>query len=109
MKGSILHIILLLFIFNACFGQVKVDSEARIIVHGIVMDGSTLAPVSDSKILINSIFSSVSNVDGTFSFYVGRKDTVFFKHLGYKQTSFFVSDTLKGLEFVAGVYMQSDT
>jgi hypothetical protein len=109
MKGSILHIILSLFIFNACFGQVKVDSEVRIIFHGIVMDASTLAPISDSQILINSIFSSVSNVDGTFSFYVNRKDTVFFKHLGYKQTSFFVSDTLKGLEFVAGVYMQSDT
>lgn len=109
MKDGILHIILSLFIFNACFGQVKEETDARMIFHGIVMDASTLAPISNSQILINRNFSSVSNVDGTFSFYVARKDTVLFKHLGYKQTSFFVSDTLKGLEFVTGIYMQSDT
>jgi hypothetical protein len=109
MRDRILHIILSLFIFNACFGQVKEETDARIIFHGMVMDASTLAPISNSQILINSNFSSVSNIDGAFSFYVNRKDTVLFKHLGYKQTSLFVSDTLKGLEFVAGVYMQSDT
>jgi hypothetical protein len=94
---------------NASFGQVREDPAARIIFHGIVVDASSLAPISNSQILINNIFSSVSNNDGTFSFYVNRKDTVLFKHLGYKQTSFFVSDTLRGLEFVAGVYMHSDT
>jgi hypothetical protein len=109
MKSRILHLMLSLFIFNACFGQVKEEKDARIIFHGMVMDASTLAPISNSQILINSNFSSVSNVDGTFSFYVNRKDTVLFKHLGYKQTSLFISDTLKGLEFVAGVYMQTDT
>ena len=109
MEGRIFYIILSFFIFNSCFGQVKEETGAKIIFHGIVMDASTLAPISNSQILINSNFSSVSNVDGTFSFYVNRKDTVLFKHLGYKQTSLFVSDTLKGLEFVTGVYMQSDT
>lgn len=109
MKGSILHIILIFFILNSSFGQVREDSGTRIIFHGLVMDASSLAPISNSQILINNISSSVSNFDGTFSFYVNRKDTVLFKHLGYKQTSFFVSDTLRGQEFVAGVYMQSDT
>jgi hypothetical protein len=111
MKYRILNIILPLFIFNVCFGQVQVKEEtnARIVFHGMVMDASTLAPISNSQILINSNFSSVSNIDGTFFFYVNKKDTVIFKHLGYKKTSLFISDTLKGLEFVAGVYMQSDT
>jgi len=109
MKGSILYIILIFFTLNASFGQAQENSETRIIFHGIVMDAGSLVPVSNSQILINNVFSSVSNNDGTFSFYVNRTDTVLFKHLGYKQTSFFVSDTLKGLEFVAGVYMQSDT
>jgi hypothetical protein len=109
MKGRILHIFFILSILNVSYGQVQENSAARIVFHGMVMDASSLAPVSNSQILINNIFSSVSNSDGTFSFYVNRKDTVLFKHLGYKTTSFFVSDTLKGLEFVAGVYMQSDT
>jgi len=109
MKRSILHIILIFFILNESFGQVREDSETRIVFRGMVMDASSMMPVSNSQILINNVFSSVSNNDGTFSFYVNRKDSVLFKHLGYKQTSFFVSDTLKGLEFVAGVYMQSDT
>lgn len=109
MKVIILHIILIFFILNVSFGQVREDSVARIVFHGMVMDAGSLAPISNSQILINNIFSSVSNFDGTFSFYINRKDTVLFKHLGYKQTSFYVSDTLRGVEFVAGVYMQSDT
>lgn len=109
MKRSILYIILIFSLLDVSFGQSREDSVARIIFHGIVMDASSLAPISNSQILINNIFSTVSNLDGTFSFYVNRKDTLLFKHLGYKQTSFYVSDTLRGKEFVAGVYMQSDT
>jgi hypothetical protein len=40
---------------------------------------------------------------------VNRNDTVLFKHLGYKSESLFVSDTLAGREFVAGIYMNPDT
>lgn len=109
MKSVSLYIILSLFIFDSCFCQVKEDSEVRILFHGMVMDASTLSPVSNSQILINRSFTSINNSDGTFAFYVNRKDSVLFRHLGYKPTLMFVSDTLKGLEFVAGVYLQSDT
>jgi hypothetical protein len=73
------------------------------------MDAITMVPVSNTQILINNAFSYVSNTDGTFAFYVLRNDTVLFKHLGYKATEWLVSDSLKGSEFNAGIYMHTDT
>ena len=73
------------------------------------MDATTLSPIANSQIMINRVFSSVSGNDGTFAFYVNRNDTVVFKSLGYKSTILYVSDTLTGREFIAGIYMNSDT
>ena len=73
------------------------------------MDASALTPIANSQILINRILSSASENDGTFAFYVNRKDTVVFKRLGYKSTMMYVSDTLTGDEFIAGVYLNTDT
>jgi hypothetical protein len=82
---------------------------SRISFQGLVMDAHTLSPIAYSQIMINRTFSSVSGSDGTFSFYVNRKDTVLFKSLGYKSTMLIVSDTLIGRDFIAGIYMKSDT
>lgn len=102
-------IIIFLFINHSCFCQVINNSGVRILFHGIVLDANTLSPISNSQILINHEFNSVSSTDGTFAFFVNRNDTVIFKHLAYKATMLFVSDTLVGKEFVAGIYMKSDT
>jgi hypothetical protein len=109
MKRSLLYIAFTFLIIKSGFCQVNTKSEVRIFFHGIVMDANTLLPVSNSQISINRDFTSVSATDGTFSFFVNRNDTVLFKHLGYKPTQFFVSDTLAGKDFVAGVFMKSDT
>jgi hypothetical protein len=73
------------------------------------MDANSMVPVSNTQILINNAFSYMSNSDGTFAFYVLRKDTVLFRHLGYKEAKWQVSDSLKGNEFNAGIYMHTDT
>ena len=98
-----------LIISHSGFCQEKENSGIRILFQGLVMDASTLTPIPNSQIMINRAFSSVSGNDGTFAFYVNRKDTVLFKRLGYKSTTMYVSDTLKGNEFIAGVYMNTDT
>jgi hypothetical protein len=107
------HISIILFLFTfsvqCCFCQEKPDSEDRILFHGVVMDANTFSPVSNSQILINRTFSSVSNTDGTFAFYANRNDSVLFEHLGYKSVLLIASDTLAGHNFIAGVYMKSDT
>jgi hypothetical protein len=108
MKRISVFIILSVFLIQSGFCQDK-ETESRILFHGIMMDANSLAPISNSQILINNSLTSVTGVNGTFSLYVNRKDTVLFKHLGYKPTSMFVSDTLAGLEYATGIYMQSDT
>jgi len=109
MRRSFLFIALVLLISQFCFCQEKDNAEVRILFHGIVLDANNLAPVSNSQILINRNFTTASSSDGTFAFFVNKFDTVFFKHIGYKSTMMLISDTLVGKEFVAGIYMKSDT
>lgn len=109
MKYRFLFIVILFLLRQSCLCQEKDNSGVRILFHGVVMDANTFAPVSNSQILINRAFTSISGADGTFDFFVNRSDTVLFRHIGYKSTSFFVSDTLAGKEFMAGIFMNSDT
>lgn len=73
------------------------------------MDATTFLPLDNTQIVINKTFTSVSKSSGDFLFYVNRNDTVVFSCLGYKPTILYVSDTLAGREFNAGIYMHSDT
>ncbi len=81
----------------------------NILFHGIVMDAETRIPIAGSQIIINSTFSSISDNEGKFAFYVSRFDTVRFRMLGYKTAVLHISDTLKGNEFITGIYMKTDT
>lgn len=109
MKGIFFIILSVCILNQAGFSQGKENAGIRILFHGLVMDANTLSPLANSQIMINRAFSSVSSDDGTFAFYVNRNDTVVFKSLGYKATILYVSDTLIGREFIAGVYMHTDT
>jgi hypothetical protein len=90
------------------FSQVKAG-EAVILFHGLILDAATEEPLPHSQIFINRIFTSISDAEGKFAFYVSRKDTVVFRSVGYKQAIMNISDTLRGKEFLAGVFMHADT
>jgi hypothetical protein len=109
MKRIFLFLILIIFIIQSCFCQEQENSGVKILFRGKVMDANTLFPLSNSQIIINHAFFSVSNTDGTFALFVNRNDSILFKYLGYKSALLFVSDTLAGKEFVAGIFMNSDT
>lgn len=101
------------FIFLICsaagFSQVQVPGEGRFVFSGIIRDASTSEPLPGAQIFAHRSFVSVSEQDGTFAIGVVRGDTVVFRLLGYQPAYFFVSDTLAGKEFLAGVYMNTDT
>lgn len=99
---------LILFIWPVT-AQIKENTEKGILFRGLVMDASNLTPVPNSQIFINKEMAAVTGSDGAFVFYVNRSDTVVFNSLGYKQTYFYVSDTLSGTEFNAGIFMRTDT
>lgn len=99
-----------LFIFSeSAISQEKKSENTKILIQGLVMDSETILPVAHTQVIINGTFSAVSNTDGSFAFYVNWHDTVTFKSLGYKPAFLYVSDTLSGREFIAGIYLNSDT
>lgn len=99
-----------LFIFlQSGSGQIKENEDHQILFRGMVIDATNLSPISNSQIMINNSFSSVSGVDGSFLLYVTSNDSVTFRSLGYKETVLHISDTLQGMEFIAGIYLNSDT
>lgn len=106
-KCILLILTSLIFLFQISFSQVETGSG--VLFRGLVLDAGTLSPIPNSQIYINNSLKAVSNYDGSFTFYVGRSDTVVFNSLGYKQTKYLVSDTLKGREFNAGIFMRTDT
>ena len=101
--------ILLLLMGNAGYTQEVSVSQGFIRFSGIVMDSRTNSPLANTQIIINRRYLSVSDQEGKFAFYVNRRDTVVYTRLGYKTAHFIVSDTLAGREFLAGIYMSSDT
>ena len=109
MKRFLLTIASIFIILHSVFSQLKGNTDNGILFHGLAMDASTFSPISNSQIMINRVFSSVTGLDGTFAFYVNRNDTVVFKSLGYKSAVLFVSDTLIGGDYITGIYMNSDT
>jgi hypothetical protein len=110
MKSTCLTILLLLIIAGPCFSQVtSVRPQKQLQLTGIIRDASTLEPLENSQITINGRYRVSSDETGSFSLQVNRRDTVIFSLLGYKDETLILSDTLAGPEFVAGVYMNSDT
>lgn len=109
MKHLVLILSSLILILQLATCQEDKDNGSRILFRGLVMDASSLSPIPNSQIYINKSMAAVSDYDGSFNFYVKRADTVVFNSLGYKQTVFHISDTLRGLEFNAGIFMNSDT
>jgi hypothetical protein len=109
MRKHYIIMFFLLFSASSLTGQVMKDDGTRILFHGLVMDENTLRPLPGSQIIINNSFSSISDEQGQFAFYVKRGDTVTFSRLGYKSAILNISDTLTGKEFVTGIYMNTDT
>jgi hypothetical protein len=99
-------------ILSNCYAglcQVEAQRKNSILFTGIIRDASSLSPLPNSQIIINGSFTSISDQDGTFAIKVNRRDTVIFSLLGYKSAYFYVSDTLANDEFIAGVYLKTDT
>jgi hypothetical protein len=94
---------------TAGFSQVQGPGEGRFVISGVVRDVSTTDPLPNTQIFIRRSFISASEKDGTFAVSVSRGDTLVFRLLGYQPAYLYVSDTLSGKEFLAGVYMKTDT
>jgi hypothetical protein len=109
MRRIVLTVISVFLFLHAGFSQLKEGPDTRILFHGLIMDAETLVPISNAQIFINREFAFIGGEDGSFTVNVHSRDSVLFRRLGYKPETMFISDTLKGREFIAGIYMNSDT
>jgi hypothetical protein len=109
MKQNFLFVTVLLCLFLSGKGQTVNQQAGSILFHGIVIDAKSLTPLAGTQVSINKVFSGISSSEGKFAFSVLRGDTIIFSRLGYKGVQMMVSDTLRGIEFLAGIYMSQDT
>ncbi len=101
--------VIILSFFSVSEGQVRTGPEQLVRLSGVVMDAGRFEPLSDAQIIINRHFRISTGSDGEFAIDVKDNDTVSFTRLGYKDLLMIVRDTLRGTEFLAGVYLQQDT
>lgn len=101
--------LLTVFFLESSTAQVSNPSGRRVIFQGIVRDASQLFPLQNSQIFINKSYISSTDSAGSFTLFVNRKDTLEFRMLGYKPVFLLVNDTLPGREYMAGVFLHSDT
>ncbi len=95
MKKLLILLPVFILLYVPGFSQVIKPGEGMILFHGLILDARTEAPLPNSQIFINRIFTSISDTEGKFAFFVNRKDTVVFSNLGYKQAIMHISDTLE--------------
>lgn len=108
-KRILTTLVTIFLIVNSGFSQEIGNQGSRILFRGLVKDASTLLPITNSQIIINGSSSYITEGNGAFAIYVYPNDTIIFKSLGYKSIILNVGDTLRGREFVTGVFMNSDT
>jgi hypothetical protein len=106
-----LFLLILAFILSVpeLMAQDEKKVNPLILFRGVVIDADVMSVLSGTNIFINKSHSAVSEGNGSFRLRVERGDTVSFRRIGYKTTILSISDTLSGQEYVAGIYMHSDT
>jgi hypothetical protein len=108
MKQRILYILTFLFLFLQISAQEAGKKGDLILLHGMVMDAETMQAVANAQYLINNRPGGVSDEEGKFSLYIYRGDTITFTFLGYRDV-ILSTDSLPGVSYVAGVFLQTDT
>lgn len=103
-------ITVLAFLSFALFSTAQEDEQRQmVLIQGMVMDAISQEGLSNVHLILNRARGNVSDIDGKFSIYFNKADTLVFSHVGYQNFVFTLSDTLVGDVFIAGVFMRSDT
>lgn len=109
MKQHLFTILFIAGVLQYASGQGNDSTRIRILFQGVVFDASTLKSIANTQIFLNRSFSSISDEKGAFALYAFVRDTVIFKSLGYKPTSVVIGDSLAEKQYLAGIYMKTDT
>ena len=104
----------LIFIFVFLISSLTVIGQSDTLyfvkISGVVFDEDSLSPLPNVHLIIaNRNIGTVTNLQGRFEATFQIHDTIKFSHIGYKESSLIVSDTLLPGEYVVGVMLSRDT
>lgn len=107
----------LLFILLAfCLQSTSAQQADPILFHGVILDADTRLPLTGAHYQVRGMgpegtgrSSGAADSRGMVSFYARHHDTITFTSVGYKDYQMTVHDTLRAMEYVAGIYLTTDT
>jgi len=110
MRLTIFHGFFLCLIFMNINSSAQSIDEDLIQFSGIVVSQDSLQPVPFAAVMVkNTNRGTTSDFYGYFSFVAKKGDTIVFSSLGYKNSEFYVSDSLKGSHYSLIHKMEADT
>ena len=110
MRLTIFYGLFLCFIFLGKYSSAQTIDEDLIQFSGIVVSQDSLQPVPFSAVIVkNTNRGTTSDYYGYFSFVAKKGDTIVFSSLGYKDSEFYVSDSLQGSHYSLIHKMEADT
>lgn len=80
-----------------------------ILFHGVVLDADTREPLTGTHFTVKHRSAGAADGRGMFSFYARHNDTVTFTCVGYRSYRMTVADTLRAREYVAAIWLSTDT
>lgn len=80
-----------------------------ILFHGVILDADTREPLTGAHFTVKHRSAGAADSRGMFSFYARHNDTVTFTSVGYRSHSMIVADTLRATEYVAAIWLSTDT
>ncbi len=100
----------ILFFLIVLLPQASTAQQSRpILFHGVILDADTRQPLTGAHYRISGRAAGAADSRGMFSLYVRHHDTVTFTSVGYKDYRLTVGDTLHAREYIAAIWLSSDT
>lgn len=105
MKGCSLFSLMVFF----CLGLLGQNvNDGKVFVTGVVCDRDSVRPLPETILRLGKEARGVDR-QGRFSINVRVGDTLRFSHVGYEPVKVIVADSLKGDDFLLGIFMVRDT
>jgi hypothetical protein len=108
-KQSWLRLLPLLILAAFMTQGTEAQDLQPMLFHGVILDADTREPLTGAHFTVKNRSAGAADSRGMFSFYARHNDTVTFTSVGYRTLIITVADTLRAREYVAAIWLSTDT
>ncbi len=83
--------------------------KRSVLLNGVVMDAETHIPITNAHFINSAGHSGITNEAGQFATLINSGDTIIFSVIGYSTMVYHVPDSLMAREYLAGIFLYTDT